>query len=52
MHFNINSVFVKLFRLTALETEVLFLCTKQVQREQQQQQCKLHPTAYQSAANL
>lgn len=37
-----NSVFVKLFRLTALETEVLFLSTEQVQR---QQQCKLHPTA-------
>lgn len=42
--FNMNSVFVKLFRLTALESEVLFLSTKQVQHEQQQQ-CKLHPTA-------
>lgn len=51
VHFNMKSVFVKLFRLTALETEVLFLSTKQVQREQQQQQCKLQPTAYQSAAN-
>lgn len=41
--FKMNSVLVKLFRLTAVETEVLLLSTEQVQREQQQ--CKLHHTA-------